>query len=286
MRKKPGNRPALMLVRSRRSLLWSLGVITILVYTLYLWNNSPARPLPPMPGTYQYFSEINFEYHTHSFGAISHCDPRFAPSEPPGIDETKTALFALMKTYAATMADLRAETWIAHGTLLGWHWNQKFLPWDNDIDVQVSIQTLAALASHNMSQYQYHVAGEDRPRTYLLDINPHYTIASTKDVANKIDGRWIDTTNGKYIDITAVHVSPGRTEHIPFDQDVIFSKDGHRYQREDLFPLQDSTFEGIDVKVPRNPAKILAEEYGKKSLSNTRFHWHRFNKNSKLWEAE
>ncbi|KIW27703.1 uncharacterized protein PV07_07420 [Cladophialophora immunda] len=277
--------PALMLMRRRKSILFSLGVFTLLLYTLYLWN-SPSKPLPPMPGTYQYFSEINFEYHTHSFGAISHCDPRFAPPQPPGIEETKTALFALLKTYAATMRDLRAETWIAHGTLLGWHWNHKFLPWDNDIDVQMSIETLAGLALYNMSEYRYLVAGEDKPRTYLLDVNPHYTIASTRDVANKIDGRWIDTTNGKYIDITAVHVSPGDAEHTPVDQGIFFSKDGHRYLREDLFPLQDTTVEGIGVKVPHNPAKILAEEYGKKSLTKTRFHWHRFNKSSRLWEAE
>jgi hypothetical protein len=70
-----------------------------------------------------------------------------------------------------------------------------------------------------------------------------------------------------------------------------------------LFPLQDTPFEGISVRVPHDSAKILAEEYGKKSLTNTRYHWyaivvtmysasdltlsrHRFNKASKIWEAE
>jgi hypothetical protein len=42
----------------------------------------------------------------------------------------------------------------------------------------------------------------------------------------------------------------------------------------DLFPLKDESFEGISVKVPHEPARILAEEYGKKSLTNTRFHWY------------
>ncbi|KIW76323.1 hypothetical protein Z517_11069 [Fonsecaea pedrosoi CBS 271.37] len=273
---------------SRKSLVYAVGALTLLLYTLHLWDVfSSPRALPPMPGTFQYFSEINFEYHTHSFGAISHCDSRFAPSQPPGIEETKRSLFGLMESYAATMRQLQAETWIAHGTLLGWFWNQKFLPWDNDIDVQMSIETLAGLAvAHNMTEYLYPVAGEDRPRTYLLDINPHYAIASTQDVANKIDGRWIDTTNGKSIDITAIHVSSGKTDHTPFDQGIFFSKDGHGYLREDLYPLQDTTFEGIVVKVPRDPAKILAKEYGKKSLTQTRFHWHRFNQVLKLWEAE
>ncbi|KAK5398533.1 mannosyltransferase [Exophiala xenobiotica] len=228
-----------------------------------------------MPGTYQYFSEIDLEYHTHSFGAIGHCDPRYTPVRPTTIEETKKTLSAMMKSYAVTMSDLRAETWIAHGTLLGWHWNQKFLPWDSDIDVQMSVETLAGLVFRNISEYRYPVAGEDRPRVYLLDINPHYTIMSTRDVANKIDARWIDTTNGKYIDITAVHISPGKTGHIPFEQGS-----------DELFPLQDASFEGISVKVPHDSDKILAEEYGKKSLTNTRYHWHRFNKAAKVWEAE
>ncbi|KAK5262785.1 mannosyltransferase [Exophiala xenobiotica] len=239
-----------------------------------------------MPGTYQHFSEINFEYHTQSFGAISHCDPRFAPSQPPSIEETQKTLSALMKSYAVTMSDLHAETWIAHGTLLGWHRNLMFLPWDSDIDVQMSVETLAGLVPRNISEYHYPVAGDDRPRVYLLDISPHYTIASTRDVVNKIDARWIDTTNGIYTDIMAVHISPGKTEHIPFEQGVLFCKDSHAYWSDELFPLQDASFEGISVKVPHDSDKFLAEEYGRKSLTNTRYHWHRFNKAAKVWEAE
>jgi hypothetical protein len=182
-----------------------------------------------MPGTYQYFTEKNFEYHTHRFGAVSHCDPRFAPSEALSIDETKRVLLNLLKSYAATMRNLQMQTWIAHGTLLGWHWNQKFLPWDNDIDVQVSAETMRKMVSYNMTEYSFPSTAEITPRRYLLDINPHYTIASFKDVANKIDGRWIDTSNGKYIDITAVHVSAGPSKDTTIAQGMLFSKDGHQY---------------------------------------------------------
>ncbi len=182
-----------------------------------------------MPGTYQYFTDINFEYHTHSFGAISHCDPRFAPSQPLSIEETRKALLELIKSYTATMSDLRADSWIAHRTLFGWYWNRKFVPWDSYVDVQMSFETLADLVARNMSEHSHLAAGEDTPRTYLLDINPHHTIASTQDVANTIDGRWIDTTTGKYIDITAVHVSPGKTEQALSDHRSFFSKAGHTY---------------------------------------------------------
>lgn len=30
-----------------------------------------------------------------------------------------------MQSYLMTMADLGAETWIIHGTLMGWWWNRK-----------------------------------------------------------------------------------------------------------------------------------------------------------------
>ncbi|KAK6375674.1 mannosyltransferase [Exophiala oligosperma] len=264
--------PAVMLTRSRRFFYGSLVLVSFFIFTLYYRHPVP-KPLPPMPGTYQYFTEVNFEYHTKKFGAISHCDPRFAPPEAPGIVETRRALSGLLKSYAATMAELNAETWIAHGTLLGWYWNQKFLPWDNDIDVQMSVETLAGLVAHNRTRHSYTVVGEDSPRSYLLDINPHYKLVSTLDVANKIDGRWIDTTNGKYIDITAVHVSRGVTDNVPFLEGVYFSKDGHNCKRGDLFPLRKENFEGITVKVPHDPVNILKAEYGKSSLTNTRYHW-------------
>lgn len=40
-------------------------------------------------------------------------------------EEQKTNLTLMMQSYLASMADLGAETWIIHGTLLGWWWNRK-----------------------------------------------------------------------------------------------------------------------------------------------------------------
>ncbi|KIX02443.1 uncharacterized protein Z518_08384 [Rhinocladiella mackenziei CBS 650.93] len=281
--------PAFVPLRSRNALLCSLGIVALLLFLVHQSGSPTPAPLPPMPGTYQYFTEIDFKYHTRQFGAISHCDPRFAPKDPPGIPETRQALVALLKSYMATMSQLGADdgTWIAHGALLGWYWNQKLLPWDTDLDVQMSAETLAYLVPFNMTEYWYVMAGEEKPRTYLLDINPHHSISSTRDVANKIDGRWIDTSNGKYIDITAVHVRPLLSDvQDPPQAPILFCKDGHEYQRDDLFPLRDTSLEGVRVKVPRDSAKVLQDEYGKKSLTNTRFHWHRFDKSKQIWEPE
>lgn len=40
-------------------------------------------------------------------------------------EDQKTNLTSLMQSYLSTMADLGAETWIIHGTLMGWWWNRK-----------------------------------------------------------------------------------------------------------------------------------------------------------------
>lgn len=52
---------------------------------------------------------------------------RFTDHELP-YEEQKQNLTILMESYLASMADLGAETWIIHGTLLGWWWNRKVNP--------------------------------------------------------------------------------------------------------------------------------------------------------------
>jgi hypothetical protein len=37
-------------------------------------------------------------------------------------------------------------------------------------------------------------------------------------------------------------------------------------QEKDIFPLRDSYFEGIHVKIPNEYTRLLEEEYGKPSL--------------------
>lgn len=53
--------------------------------------------------------------------------PRFADQQL-SYNERSIHLTALMQTYLSTMADIGAETWIMHGTLMGWWWNRKVCP--------------------------------------------------------------------------------------------------------------------------------------------------------------
>ena len=81
-----------------------------------------------------------------------------------------------------------------------------------------------------------------------------------------IDGRWIDTVNGKYIDITALNPEDG-------GGDFFYCKDGHRYSSDDLFPLQSARLGQADIMIPLNYKAILLEEYGHRVLTKARFHW-------------
>ena len=72
------------------------------------------------------------------------------------------------------MNDIGVQTWITHGTLLGWWWNQRILPWDSDLDVQLTEASIAFLANfYNMTEYGFALPEMPDHRTYLLEINPH-----------------------------------------------------------------------------------------------------------------
>lgn len=150
-----------------------------------------------------------------------------------------------MQAYLSTMADLGVDTWIMHGTLLGWWWNRKvgldfgskikgnsdrsqIMPWDSDIDVQVSLSTMDFLANYyNMTMHHYSTARmPPGGRNYMLEINSGYANGSPDDWLNVIDARWIDTETGVFIDITTARPKPG-------EKGVVQIKDQHQYEVSD-----------------------------------------------------
>lgn len=114
-----------------------------------------------------------------------------------------------------------------HGTLLGWWWNRKILPWDSDSDVQVSEASMHFLASYyNMTVFHYRTPRIPEGRDYMLEINPHYTNREQTDRLNVIDARWVDTTSGLFIDITAARYNLTHPE----GEGMLSCKDGHEYR--------------------------------------------------------
>ncbi|PWY72353.1 hypothetical protein BO70DRAFT_389413 [Aspergillus heteromorphus CBS 117.55] len=224
------------------------------------------------PGS-KYFKESSFHYHY---------DGRFASKVLPE-DKTVPYLSELIRTYLSTMEDLGAETWIMHGTLLAWWWNQKIFPWDNDIDVQISEPTIHFLADYyNMTEHHFDIPGVEGGRTYLLEINPNYIVRSTDDKLNVIDARWIDTSSGLFIDITAVRKDDDRRKH--GDDGSLMCKDGHRFDETEIFPLRNSYFEDVPVKIPFEYVRLLKKEYGSKSMTASVFQGHHFNQITQVWD--
>ncbi len=144
----------------------------------------------------------------------------------------------------------------------------QILPWDWDIDTQVSDATLRYMgAHHNMTAYDY-VAADDPTyqRTYLLDVSRAIDERDRGNGNNVIDARFIDTTTGLYIDIT------GLSETHPEDQPGIWScKNYHRYHTTDLYPMRETVFEGVAAKVPYAYARLLTQEYTEKALVVTEY---------------
>lgn len=142
------------------------------------------------------------------------------------------------------------------------------LPWDWDVDIQVSGETLNHMAKHyNRTLHRYVSDDREVHRDYLLDVNPWQWERERGDGQNIIDARWIDTRNGLYIDIT------GLTEtHPDLWPGIVSCKNFHRYRTEDLYPMRESVYEGVPALIPNNYVKILKEEYEEAALVATDYH--------------
>lgn len=223
----------------------------------------------------------NPEKYFHESVFHPHYDGRFA-DKPVKYNEKRKHLTALVKTYLSTMNDIGAETWIMHGSLLGWWWNRKIMPWDSDLDVMVSEKSMYHLADYyNMTMHHFKLPGIDKGRDYMLEINPHCRNGSLKDEFNKIDARWIDTETGLFIDITALRRN--ETAERLGKAGAMMVKDNHHYMFNEIFPLRESTFEDTPVKIPYAYADLLLEEYGPDALTRKDFEHHHFDQERLEW---
>jgi hypothetical protein len=149
---------------------------------------------------------------------------------------------------------------------------------------------------YNLTRHKYTSDDGTIEREYLLDVNPWIWQRVRGDGQNIIDARWIDVRNGLFIDITGI------AETDPKNPGVHNCKNYHRYRPEDIWPLRDTTFEGVPAKIPYNFDPILVKEYGYKALvvteyegsvSNAMNHFHsltvhcshRWNVQKKAWES-
>ncbi|KAI8909191.1 LicD family-domain-containing protein [Gorgonomyces haynaldii] len=166
-----------------------------------------------------------------------HLDARFVPQ---GFEFNHTILHetlgVVLRSFSSFCLENEIPYWLAHGTLIGWYWGQKMLPWDGDVDLQTSMKGLSILAKFNQTLIQ------DR---FLIDVNPNYvdrrgrrrTMDDTWTNNNKIDARVIDTHTGIFADITGLSLD---RRHGGDDYNLK-CKDGHHYRFQSLSPLHQTT---------------------------------------------
>ncbi|CAH6722650.1 hypothetical protein CLIB1444_10S03246 [[Candida] jaroonii] len=252
--------------------------------------------------SYKYFKEID-----------THFDARFYKKSDFSTYERIASLHKLTRSWLKFSNSINLNSWLSHGTLLGWYWNKMNLPWDNDLDIQLPIREFENLLSFNQSLI--FVEG-----TYLLDLNPHWT--DRNDSLNNIDGRFIDIETGFYVDLTTLAFTDNHnlTNSIEFKrflddeflekegsttiikselnkslereklqlhkaQNMFNCKDNHYYKFEELFPLKQTTFEGVEAWVPRKYKTILLREYNK-GIYSTYFNGFSYDKVKRLWISE
>lgn len=142
----------------------------------------------------------------------------------------------------------------------------QILPWDADIDAQVSNSTLQHLAdNYNQTTIIYRSPDTEIEYEYFLDVNPWARQRSRGRGINLIDARWIDTKTGLYIDIT------GLSALDPSKANVWECKNFHVYMSHQLWPLHRTVFEGVPAWVPFDTEKILVEEYTDSAISATHY---------------
>ena len=61
---------------------------------------------------------------TDGFSMQAHYDARYM-TEQLDDQEQYAAIRVLMQTYLSTMRDIGVQTWLMHGTLLGWWWGKQ-----------------------------------------------------------------------------------------------------------------------------------------------------------------
>jgi hypothetical protein len=101
------------------------------------------------------------------------------------------------------------------------------MPWDSDVDAQVTEASMYYLAAYyNMSVFHYKTPRIPRGRDYMLEVNPHYINREQTDRLNVIDARWIDTETGLFIDITTARYNITHPE----GEGMMSCKDGHEFR--------------------------------------------------------
>lgn len=202
-----------------------------------------TKDLPP-----RYFSADKY--------GSGHKDCRFSTSTHPSDEENWGRLNVLLSAWSRFLELNTIQSWVAHGTLLGWHWGKTQMDLDDDIDVEMTKNELLTKL--------YPLNGTVFEGRFLIDVNPSGVAWHPKQNENAIDAEFIDMIGGYKVDITAF----GRRPNPRVEDNEIGASDGWSMKIEDVFPLRQTLLDGHPVLVPNNPIQLLIKEYGKRGINS------------------
>ncbi|KAK7208551.1 LicD family-domain-containing protein [Myxozyma melibiosi] len=237
----------------------------------------PLNPIKPPP---KYYAEPSVRDPGKKNFHDLHYDKRFFQREL-SVQDREHYIREMLGAWFQFNEDNNLQSWIAHGTLLGWWWNSEPLPWDVDVDIQMFVRSMQQLAN-GFNDTVYTFTNETgHTLKYYIDVNPYYVYRSRSNGMNVIDGRFIDMQTGLYIDMTALaEADPIRHPNI------VSCKNNHKYLIDDLVPLRRTVFIGKPVYIPYEYEKVLQKEYSRRALTNGRFQKYVFSVGLQKWIPE
>jgi phosphorylcholine metabolism protein LicD len=174
-------------------------------------------------------------------------------------------------------------SWFNYGNLIGWYRNSRNMPWDNDVDVQLSISDMDILGK-NWNNSLIVENPEVGDRMFWFQTNPYYMQQKDNQF---IDARFIDVKSGIYIDISALWHSgrdpPGEFKDIEKKESLYHCKHYNWFSHDEIFPLRRTLYEGAQAYAPNKYDAILMKFYGEKSKSATNNYDHNWQPDIGVW---
>lgn len=152
------------------------------------------------------------------------------------------------------LKEKKIEAWLSGGTLLGFVRHQTFIPWDDDIDMHTDIKNKKYMFSE---QFKEDLKAYNLEVIYLIGMNAKFSYYK-----GGIRLREIDNYN-PVMDIFFVEEKDNYVRKIEN-----WNKKGYTYNKKEIwpttnfYPIQSKVIDDMEVKLPKNPEKILSKQYG------------------------
>ena len=173
----------------------------------------------------------------HELPHNAHLDARYG-RQVSSTEQTQT-LRELLAWFTEHSEGIGIRPILMFGGLIGHYFNNKLLPWDDDIDM-----VLLEPDNHKLKRYE--------TDDMLLDVNPAGTSFNRQDKGNTISARVISKANGSFIDIVYFRRIGDNYE----------CKDGNVFTVAQLLPLKREVFENHDIWVPADTKSCIVRRYG------------------------